>query len=185
MKAAEYFPKAEKLCAAGSVQMAGWGVNMNTESGEREQDPSDSKSNTLSAERVRQILSTRPDALQSYLVATGPSGWYRSSAFGVSTIFSAYLFVRLTMWAVQFARAEQPHYAVYCSLLALSFPMLPAIAYFDAKRTGKGLTTDYKYQEILRSVIWGKLNGYLGLCYILIFSALTLTGNLFPSHMFK
>jgi hypothetical protein len=158
---------------------------MNTKPGGIEQDSSESKSQRLSTEQVRQILSTRPDALQSYLVATTPPRWYRSPAFGGGTIFGAYLFATLTMWAVHFARAGRPHYAVYCSLLALSFPSLAVIAYFDAKRTAKGLTTDVKYQEILRSVIWGKLNGYLGLCYILIWSALLLTRNLFPSNVFK
>jgi len=90
-----------------------------------------------------------------------------------------------TMWAVHFGRLGPPMYAVYCSLAALAIPLLSIIAYFDAERTAKGLTTDLKYREILRRVIWGMVSGYLGICYILIFSALALTGNLYPSHVYK
>ena len=158
---------------------------MSTEQGGRGQDSPESKSQKITAEQAQQILSTRPDALQSYLVATNPNRWYRSGALGGSAFISCYLSVVLTMWAVHFARTGRPMYSVYCSLAALAFPLLSIIAYFDIKRTAKGLTTDLKYREILRCAILVRVNAYLGICYILTFWALALTGNLTPSHVVK
>lgn len=144
-----------------------------------------SNSERLNAEQVQQVLRTRPDALQSYLVATRPKTWHRSLASSFLYMGGSYLFMMPALWAEHLARTGRPTSAVYCFLGALVFPLLAIVAYFDARRTAQGLTTDLKYREILRDVIWGKLSGYLGVCYFLILLVLGITGNLYPSSVFK
>jgi len=77
---------------------------MNAEPVGTGQESSESKPQNVSAEQARQILGSRPDALQSYLVSTTPSGWSRPTVFGPGIIFGIYLLMSMTEWALHFRK---------------------------------------------------------------------------------
>jgi hypothetical protein len=141
---------------------------MSTEPAESSRDSGESKPPGISTEQARQILSKAPDATQLYLVATMPKRWYWPSAWSTAFVFALFPAIELTKIGVRCIRIGQPTHAAWYFPGALLLPLIALFAYFDVKRTVKGLTSDREYQKVLAVIMWLKLSAYLSLVYVLI-----------------